>query len=339
MKIRRHHLGAAIAALTVAIFAGSAFADDTGGTGGTPAQTETSLTTAPADQSGGTAATEQTGIASDTSTSSDVGSTDTTTAGNSEGSAADTTSSTEEPTPPPPTETNGSGSGGTGSTEGEGTGASATCPSSAAVINAHLSLGSSAATATFSIAPGCTGIVVTLASYTNPDPQALFDSATGTFNAGGPYTLTVNRPTCSFQVDLITGPAPSTSPRTGVVVTFLTGLAGTPCAVTPPTTPPATVTPPVTTTTTTTETTTPTTTTETTTPTTTSVVTPTTSTPGNVAGEQTSGGGNTNVLGVAAQVASLPFTGFSLALVTMLGAFLLLLGIGLKLSARRSAKR
>jgi len=334
MKISRHHLGAAIAALTVATFAGSAFADDSGSTGGTPAQAETSLTTAPADQAGDTAATEQTNIASDTSTSSDVGATDTTTAGDSEGSAADTTSSTEEPTPPPPTETNGSGS----NSEGTGSGASAACPSTA-VINAHLSLGSSTATATFSIAPGCTGLVVTLASYTNPDPQALFDSATGTFNAGGPYTLTVNRPTCSFQVDLITGPAPSTSPRTGVVVTFLTGLTGTSCAVTPPTTPPGIVTPPVTTTTTTTETTTPTTTTETTTPTTTSVVTPTTSTPGSVAGEETSNDGNSNALGVAAQVASLPFTGFSLALVAMLGAFLLLLGIGLKLSARRTTKR
>jgi hypothetical protein len=45
------------------------------------------------------------------------------------------------------------------------------------------------------------------------------------------------------------------------------------------------------------------------------------------------------VLGVAAKVAALPFTGSSLTLVAVLGAFLLLLGVGLKLAARRGAKR
>jgi hypothetical protein len=58
-----------------------------------------------------------------------------------------------------------------------------------------------------------------------------------------------------------------------------------------------------------------------------------------VAGEQANNSGNTNVLGVAANVAALPFTGLSLMLIAVLGAFLLLLGVGLKLAARRGAKR
>jgi hypothetical protein len=59
-------------------------------------------------------------------------------------------------------------------------------------------------TVTFSIAGGCTGVQVSIASYNSPtaefDPsqtQTLFKSATGTFSAGGPYSLTATVPTTS----------------------------------------------------------------------------------------------------------------------------------------------
>jgi hypothetical protein len=348
MRIKRHYLGAAIAALTVAAFAGSAFANDSGRTGALAVQDETSLTTAPAEPSGDTAATEQTNIASDTSTSSTGGSGDATrpASGTTGGASGWTVAGSSSPgttaqEPTPPTETNGSGSSpqGNGSTEAPTTDAPVTCPSKY-VTGASFSIGSTAATATFSIANGCEGVQVTLASYTTPDPQKLFDSSGGSFSAGGPYTLTVNLPNCFFQIDLVAGPAPGVINSPFAIVIGAVGRVGTVCVETPPPPPPP---PPPPTTTTTTTTTTAvvagTTTTSTTTTPTTTTVAPTTTTPGNVAGEQANNSGNTNVLGVAANVAALPFTGLSLMLIAVLGAFLLLLGVGLKLAARRGAKR
>ena len=74
--------------------------------------------------------------------------------------------------------------------------------------------GTLTATATFTIASGYTDVEVGLASYRKPPPrfavtypQELYDSDSGLFSEGGPYTLTVSLPTpCGFyQVDLFTG--------------------------------------------------------------------------------------------------------------------------------------
>src|SRR5258708_30599868 len=66
------------------------------------------------------------------------------------------------------------------------------------------------ATGTFSLAEGCKNIRISLASYEAPSatfglPQTLFDSSTGLFNAGGPFTLTAKVPPCYYQVDLVVG--------------------------------------------------------------------------------------------------------------------------------------
>src|SRR5258708_2894011 len=68
----------------------------------------------------------------------------------------------------------------------------------------------STATGTFSLAEGCKNIRISLASYEAPSatfglPQTLFDSSTGLFNAGGPFTLTAKVPPCYYQVDLVVG--------------------------------------------------------------------------------------------------------------------------------------
>lgn len=104
----------------------------------------------------------------------------------------------------------------------------------------------------FKIAPGCAGVQVSLATYKalnavfslgNLLSQTLYQSATGTFNAGGYYRLgPVAVPPCYFQLDFVRGP---------VVQQFTVGssyagrliagrLAGsTPCLTTPtPTTVP-----------------------------------------------------------------------------------------------------
>ena len=69
--------------------------------------------------------------------------------------------------------------------------------------------------ATITLAAGCTGIQVTLVSYTAPTPyfawtnaylQRPYQIATGTFNAGD-SNLEVDVPTCYFQIDLVRGAA------------------------------------------------------------------------------------------------------------------------------------
>ena len=86
----------------------------------------------------------------------------------------------------------------------------------AAVLSPNITIEGLMAHATFSIAPGCSGIEVSLATYTAPAPtiaypQSLFDSdhplaaPPQKFNAGGPYTLSARMPACFWQVDLVLG--------------------------------------------------------------------------------------------------------------------------------------
>ena len=67
----------------------------------------------------------------------------------------------------------------------------------------------------FNIA-GTASSQVSLVAYTAPDnyfdandagQQAIFDQGTGTFQPGGPYTLTVQIPNHNFQIDFVCGPA------------------------------------------------------------------------------------------------------------------------------------
>jgi len=93
----------------------------------------------------------------------------------------------------------------------------AACPAGkAVVVNPNITIEGQMAHVTFSIAPGCSGIEVSLATYTAPSvaiayPQYLFDSdhpassAPPSFSAGGPYVLTAKLPACFWQVDLVLG--------------------------------------------------------------------------------------------------------------------------------------
>ena len=83
-------------------------------------------------------------------------------------------------------------------------------------VSGNQARGTLKATATFTIAPGFEDVRVTLASYEKPGPrfavtypQQLSASATGVFDAGGPYTLELLLPQqCGFfQVDLVVGNA------------------------------------------------------------------------------------------------------------------------------------
>ena len=83
-------------------------------------------------------------------------------------------------------------------------------PGTASLTDAHLSEGSGTITATFTVASGCDGTTVSLATYSmiakpaSPFPQTLYDSVTQTLDAGS-YTLTVRLPSCYWQADLVTG--------------------------------------------------------------------------------------------------------------------------------------
>lgn len=91
------------------------------------------------------------------------------------------------------------------------------CPAGkAAVLSPNITIEGLMARATFAIAPGCSGIEVSLATYTAPSvaiayPQYLFDSdhppvtVPQKFNAGGPYALTAKLPPCFWQADLVRG--------------------------------------------------------------------------------------------------------------------------------------
>jgi hypothetical protein len=93
----------------------------------------------------------------------------------------------------------------------------AKCPTGkAVVVNPTITIEGLMARASFSIAGGCSGIDVSLATYTAPSvtiayPQYLFDSDHSPmsppqkFNAGGPYTLSARLPDCFWQADLVLG--------------------------------------------------------------------------------------------------------------------------------------
>ena len=81
------------------------------------------------------------------------------------------------------------------------------CPGpGGAVTNASVVVSNGVATATFQIAAGCSGVAVLLGTYQASSPQpVLFKTASGSFNAGGPFTLSANVPACQYVVDLMAG--------------------------------------------------------------------------------------------------------------------------------------
>ena len=95
--------------------------------------------------------------------------------------------------------------------------AAAVCPAGkAAVLSPTITIEGSMARVTFSLAEGCSGVEVSLATYMAPSvaiayPQYLYASdhpmtvAPQKFNAGGPYTLTAPLPACFWQADLALG--------------------------------------------------------------------------------------------------------------------------------------
>src|SRR4051794_19862986 len=78
-----------------------------------------------------------------------------------------------------------------------------TCPAGDAAMTAHdLQVADGHGTATFTIAAGCAGVPLSLASY---DAHGkLVDSDTGSFGAG-PGSLTVDVPACGYEVDFVRG--------------------------------------------------------------------------------------------------------------------------------------
>jgi uncharacterized repeat protein (TIGR01451 family) len=84
------------------------------------------------------------------------------------------------------------------------------CATPAAATGVQLAVNGGVAKASFGIATGCHGVHISLASYRAPSsnggfPQQLNDSSTGTFDNGGPYTLTAAVAPCYYQVDLVLG--------------------------------------------------------------------------------------------------------------------------------------
>jgi hypothetical protein len=103
-----------------------------------------------------------------------------------------------------------------------------------AVINASVGVSNGVATATFQIAPGCSTIAVSLATYQVTSSGLVpFRTISATFNAGGPFTLSISVPTCAYEADLLTANQKSAGVR-----------GGTPCAAPPPPCPPPATPPP-----------------------------------------------------------------------------------------------
>ena len=93
---------------------------------------------------------------------------------------------------------------------GASSGSTIDCSTRAAVTHVQLSVAGGIATASFGIAPGCSGVEISLATYRASGsnggfPQQYNDSSTGSFSAGGPYTVTVPVAPCYFQADLVLG--------------------------------------------------------------------------------------------------------------------------------------
>ena len=120
-------------------------------------------------------------------------------------------------TPPSPPSGGYGGGGGSGSSGPNGTptdGGRTTagtppvqCPgSSGAVTNASVVVSNGVALATFRIAPGCSGIAITLGTYqTSSTPPTLFRTVSGSFDAGGPFALSAAVPGCQYEADLMAG--------------------------------------------------------------------------------------------------------------------------------------
>lgn len=81
------------------------------------------------------------------------------------------------------------------------------CPGpGGAVTNASVVVSNGVATATFQIAAGCAGVAVSLSTYQASSPQpVLFKTVSGSFNAGGPFTLSAAVPACQYVVGLTAG--------------------------------------------------------------------------------------------------------------------------------------
>ena len=101
-----------------------------------------------------------------------------------------------------------------------------------AVTNASVTVSNGIATATFQIAPGCSSILVSLGIY-QASPPALFKTVSGSFDAGGPFTLSAPLPACQYKADLSSGNQELGS-----------ASGGTTCASPPPPPPPPPPSPP-----------------------------------------------------------------------------------------------
>jgi uncharacterized repeat protein (TIGR01451 family) len=130
---------------------------------------------------------------------------------------------------------------------GGGAATTASCPAgAAAVLSPTLTVSGGVATATFSIAPGCEGITVSLASYKTPAatfavPQTLADAAGGSYSSGDAPPLTVTVPDCFYQVDLVLGttiPTITNSTVYGTRKILFENGGSQKCGTTPPITPP-----------------------------------------------------------------------------------------------------
>ena len=350
---KTRYLGALVAICALGAFAGTAVADDSATLAtGADAQ-EAVVEPASNDTESVTAAEEGVEASADAPAAleADSESTESSPEGGTTTSGDANEESTNETTTSTPTETNGDSEPGPATTTNDVTttnesGGEGDCSPEGLVFGNSLAVGSSSATATFSVRSGCAGVLVTLVSYAMPKaqysfPQQFFASSDGMFAGGGTYSLTVPLPSCFFQIDLIRGPAPgaitgSGQPSQGLLRAALSSpnkVCDTTTTTTTTTTTPTTSTETTTTTPTTsteTTTTTPTTTTETTTPTTTESSTPSTGVAGTGATK-----GNSSLLGGVAAAANLPFTGLSLALVAVIGLDMLLIGICIRLAARQ----
>jgi hypothetical protein len=125
------------------------------------------------------------------------------------------------PVEAPPSSPGGGGGSGSGSSGSSGTPVAAPadggrttavvppvqCPGpDNAVTNASVTVSNGVATATFQIAPGCLSISVSLATYqASSTPPALFKTVSGSFDAGGPFTLSAAVPGCLYDVEITTG--------------------------------------------------------------------------------------------------------------------------------------
>jgi hypothetical protein len=124
-------------------------------------------------------------------------------------------------TPPSPPSGGDVGGGGSGSSGSDGTPTAAPtdggrttsgippvhCASAnGAVTNASIVVSNGVATATFHIAAGCSDIAITLGTYQTPStPPTLFRTVSGSFDAGGAFTLSAAVPTCQYEADLMAG--------------------------------------------------------------------------------------------------------------------------------------